>query len=214
MLQEERVMPFERRVNDAGSDRAGRSHWMVACMVAVVALACNRALAEDPDLLTYGDPSVRATVDAELKKIYELANGPGEQIELITRDNPLQLKDELCTELSASIIDGSEARIVGTVWTKQGKYSFEFYRAGDRLLMVYETFSYFKESEPPNAWHNFMGLPAWESRVYFGAQDEVGYAERHGPQAPPPEMAGKKLRQQVERLSRLLRASPARWEKR
>jgi hypothetical protein len=118
------------------------------------------------------------------------------------------------TELSGSVIDGSLARIVGTFWTSEGKCSIEFYRVGDKLLMVYETFSFFVESAPPDTWHNFMGLPAWESRIYYSAQGEVGYAETHGSQAPAPEINGKKLQQQVERLVELLNRSSARWERR
>ena len=136
------------------------------------------------------------------------------QIELLTNGNPLQLRNAVGTELSAAIIDGSVGRIIGTVWTKQGKCSIEFYRVGDKLLMVYETFSFFVESAPRDAWHNFMGLPAWESRIYYGSQGEVEYAESHGSQAPAPEVNGRKLRQGAERLDKLLNRSSARWERR
>jgi hypothetical protein len=112
------------------------------------------------------------------------------------------------------MIDGSADRIVGTAWTKRGIYSFELYRVGDKLLMVYETFSFFIESAPADAWHNFMGLPAWESRIYYDAGGEVAYAESHGSRAPEPVINGKKLQQEAKRLVELLNRSSARWERR
>jgi len=133
---------------------------------------------------------------------------------LLTQDNPLELRDALATELTASMTGDSANRIVGAVWTKQGKYSVEFYRAGDRLLMVYETFSFFMESGPSDTWHNFMGLAGWESRIYFGAQGQVAYAETHGREAPAPEINGGKLQQRAERISKVLAQSPARWKRR
>ena len=52
--------------------------------------------------------------------------------------------------------------------------------------MAYATFTWFAESAPRDSWHNFMGFAAWESRVYFGTDGEVGYAETRGRQAPHP----------------------------
>jgi hypothetical protein len=184
------------------------------CLAVTLALIpAAGTFAEDPQTHTSGDPAVRAAVDIQLQRIYELANGPGVRVELLTKDNPLEVKDALGTELSGSVIGGSEGRIVGTVWTRQGKYSVEFYRDGDKLLMVYETFTYFMESAPPDVWRNFMGLPAWERRIYFGPRGEVGYAETRGREAPSPESRQSKLQQQAERLARLLDSSPARWER-
>jgi hypothetical protein len=180
----------------------------------LVIMSRGEALAEDRELRAYGDPAVRSAVDSQLKRIYELANGPGVQVELLTRDNPLQLPDAVATELTASLAGDSANRIVGAVWTKQGKYSIEFYRAGDRLLMVYETFTFFMESAPSDTWRNFMGLAGWESRIYFGAQGEVGYAETHGRGAPAPERNGRNLQRQAERVGKLLAGSSARWERR
>jgi len=160
---------------------------------------------------TFGDSSARAEVDVQLKKIYELTTGPGPQLELLTRDNPLQLKGAIATEATASLVDGSISRIVGAVWTRQGKYSFEFYRMAGKLLMVYETFVYFSESAPPDVWRNFMGQPAWESRAYFNGKEEVAFAETQGPQAPAPDMTGRKLRQGADRVVNKLDRSSTRW---
>jgi len=196
----------------------------LSCLVALALVFGGETLAQDSELRTYGDPAVRTAVDPQVRKIYELGARPGTQIELMTRDNPLNLRDALGTELTESIIGdsnvggsnigGSGGRIVGAVWTKQGKYSIEFYRDGDKLLMVYETFTYFAESAPRDAWHNFKGLPAWECRIYFGPQGEVGYAETRGRQAPAPEMNGKKFQQQAQHLVELLSKSLAHWERR
>ena len=201
--------------DDACRYRVPPNYWIFSCLVTILALMFGGdTLAQNSELRTYGDPSVRTGVDAQLKVIYERANGPGVHVELLTRDNPLQLRDAVGTQLSASIIDGSAGRIVGTIWTKRGIYSIEFYRVGEKLLMVYETFSFFVESAPPDAWHNFMGLPAWESRIYYGAQGDVAYAESHGSQAPAPVINGKELQQEADRLDKILNRSSARWERR
>ena len=208
-------MLIDRRYDDAYQYSVPPKLRTFSCMVAILALMFGgKTLAQNSELRTYGDPSIRTAIDVQLKRIYELATGPGVQIELLTRDNPLQLRNAVGTELSAAIIDGSAGRIVGTVWTKRGKYAIEFYRVGDKLIMVYETFSFFVESAPRDTWHNFMGLPAWESRIYYGNQGEVGYAETHGSQAPAPEINGTKLQQEAEHLDKLLHRSSARWERR
>jgi hypothetical protein len=208
-------MLVDRSYDDAYRDGLPPNWWTFACVAAILALIfAGETFAQDLELRTYGDPSVRTAADAQLKRVYELVTGPGVHIELLTRDNPLQLRSAVGTELSAAITDGSAGRIVGTVWTKRGKYSIEFYRAGDKLLMVYETFSFFTETAPRDTWHNFMGLPAWESRIYYGPQGEVAYAETHGSRAPAPEINGKKLWQQAKRLDELLNRSSARWERR
>ena len=208
-------MQVESHKDHAFRHRSKRNWRARSCLVAFLALMlCGKAFAEDQDLHVYGDPATRSAIDAQLKKIYELAIGPGVQVELLTRDNPLQLRDALATELTGSMTGDSVNRIVGAVWTKQGKYSVEFYRSGNRLLMAYETFSSFMESAPSDAWRNFMGLAGWESRIYFGAQGEVAYAETHGREAPAPEINGRKLQQRAEHVGRLLIQSPARWERR
>jgi hypothetical protein len=207
-------MLIDCRYDDACRNWVQPKPWILSCMVAVLALMFGgKILAQNSELRTYGDASIRTAIDAQLKRIYELARGPGVQVELLTRDNPLQMGNAVGTELSAAIIDGSAGRIVGTVWTKRGKYSIEFYRVGEKLIMVYETFSFFVESAPRETWRNFMGLPAWESRIYYGAQGEVGYAETHGSQAPAPEINGRKLQQQAEHVVKLLNGSSARWER-
>jgi hypothetical protein len=194
---------------------AVEKRWSTVCLFAILALLPPPALsAETSPVRRYGDPAARTAIDIQLKRIYELTAGPGQQLELLTKDNPLQLRDALVTEVTASLVDGSISRIVGTVWTKQGKYSFEFYRAGGKLLMVYETLAYFPDSAPPDAWYNFMGLPAWESRTYFNDKEEVAFAENHGPQAPAPDHTGGKFREMVDRVVHMLDRSSTRWERR
>jgi hypothetical protein len=208
-------MPFHPCPNHAHRYRVPRNMRALSCLVAILALtSCRVALAQDPELRTHGDPAARSAADTQLKRIYELASGPVQHVELITRDNPLRLRNAVGTEVTASIIDGSAARIVANVWTSKGKHSIEFYRFSDKLLMVYQTFTHFQESAPRDAWHNFMGLAAWESRIYFGARGQVTYAETRGHQAPPPQIAAKELQQQAQRLVNLLSDSPARWNRR
>jgi hypothetical protein len=185
--------------------------FVAGVLLAFILVPGSGTVAQQADATAYGDPAFRTAAEAQLQKIYERTNGPGEHIEVFTRGNPLGLRGALGTEISGSLAQGSLIRIVGSAWTRQGEYSFEFYRDGGRLLMAYATFSWFSESAPRHSWRNFMGLAAWESRVYFGTGGEAGYAETRGPQAPPPDMSGKALQQQAARLIELLEQSPARW---
>ena len=50
--------------------------------------------------------AVRVAADAQLKKIYERANGPGEHIEVLTNRNPLGVRDALGTEISGLPLRG------------------------------------------------------------------------------------------------------------
>lgn len=165
-------------------------------------------LAGESELRTYGDPSLRTVVDARTRAIYKAASDPGTQrIFLITRGNPMSVRGARGTEVTGTVIEGAISRIIATVWTKDGKYSVEFYRTGETLVMTYETFIFFEESAPPGAWRNFMGLAAWERRVYFDARRNIGYAEARGLQAPAPGTGGEQLQQQAQRLAELLHKS-------
>src|ERR1700730_11956224 len=162
-------------------------------------------LAGESQVRTYGDPSLRTMVDARTRTIYEAASDPGSQrMFLITRGNPMSVKDARGTEVTGTMVDGALSRIIATVWTKTGRYSVEFYRTGETLVMVYETFTFFEESAPPGAWRNFMGLAAWERHAYFDAHRNIGYAEARGLQAPPPGAGGERLQQQARRLAERL----------
>jgi hypothetical protein len=163
------------------------------------------APAGESELRTYGDPSLRTSMEARTREIYETASAPGSQrIFLMTRSNPMSLKDSRGTEITGTVVGGAISRIVGTVWTKRGKYSVEFYLADKTLVMAYETFTFFEESAPPGAWRNFMGLAAWERRLYFDAHRNIGYAEARGLQAPAPGAGGEQLQEQAQRLVQLL----------
>ena len=163
------------------------------------------AWAGESDLQIYGDPALRTAVDAQTKAIYDAASGPSSQrIFVMTRGNPMQVKDARGTEVTGTVVEGAISRIVATVWTKEGKYSVEFYRAGKRLLMAYETFTFFEESAPPGDWRNFMGLAAWERHVYFDSQQKIGYAEARGRRAPAPGIGGEQLQERAERVTELL----------
>ena len=121
------IMLVDRPYHDAYRDGVPPSGWTFACLVAILALIFGgETFAQDSELRTYGDPSVRTAADAQLKRVYELVTGPGVHIELLTRDNPLQLRNAVGIEVSAAIIDGSAGRIVGTVWTKRGSIRSSF----------------------------------------------------------------------------------------
>ena len=176
-------------------------------LLAVLFAICpmTPAWAGKSELQTYGDPSLRTAVDARTKAIYDVASDPSSRrIFVITRGNPMRVKEAQGTEVTGTVVDGTIGRIIATVWTKEGKYSVEFYRAGTALLMVYETFTFFEESAPPGAWRNFMGLAAWERHVYFDSQQNIGYAEARGLRAPAPGAGGEQLQEQAQRLAQLL----------
>ena len=126
--------------------------FVAGVFLGLIFLPCSGTLAQRVDGTTYGDPNLRTVADAQLQKIYERANGPGEHVEVLTNGNPLGIRDALGTEISGSLAEGSLIRIVGTAWTRRGKYSFEFYRDGDRLLMAYATFTWFAECAPRHSW--------------------------------------------------------------
>jgi hypothetical protein len=176
-------------------------------VAAVVLAMCpmTRAWADDSKLQTYGDPSLRAAVEARTKAIYDVASGPSsKRIFVMTRGNPMHVKEARGTEVTGTVVDGAIGRIVATVWTKEGKYSVEFYRAGETLLMIYETFTFFEESAPAGAWRNFMGLAAWERHVYFDSRQNIGYAEARGLGAPAPGVGGEQLQERAQLLAQLL----------
>ena len=174
-------------------------------VVLLVICSIAPAWAAESDLQTYGDPSLRTAVEAQTRRIYDVASGPGGQhIFVMTRGNPMHVKEAQGTEVIGTVVDGVISRIVATAWTKEGKYSVEFYRAGKTLLMVYETFTFFEESAPPGAWHNFMGLAAWERHVYFDPKQKIGYAEARGLRAPVPGVGGEQLQERAQRLAQLL----------
>ena len=214
-----KCVPHSMRVNrccdPASSWTPAQNRWPSFCLFVIfAALSVLASLAETSPQRTYGDPAIRTAVDIQLKRIYELTSGSVQQLELLTKDNPLELRGAFATEVTASLVDASMARIVGAVFTNKGKYSFEFYRAGGKLLMVYETFAYFPDAAPHDAWHNFMGLAAWESRIYFDSKNEMGFAETQGPQAPVPDVSVRKAHERVEHLVNLLDHSSSRWVRR
>jgi hypothetical protein len=177
----------------------------IVAAVLLVICPVTAGLAGESELRTYGDPSLRTMVDVRTRAIYEAASDPGSRrMFLITRGNPMSVKDARGTEATGTMVEGAVSRIIATVWTKEGKYSVEFYRTGETLIMVYETFTFFEESAPPGAWRNFMGLAAWERRVYFDAHRNIGYAEARGLQAPAPGVGGERLQQEAQRLAELL----------
>ena len=176
-------------------------------VTAVLLVICPMAPARagQSDLQTYGDPSLRTAVDVQAKKIYDVASAQvSPRIFVMTRRNPIHIGEARGTEVTGTVVEGAIGRIVATVWTRQGKYSVEFYRAGKTLLMVYETFTFFEESAPHGAWRNFMGLAAWERHVYFDSQQNIGYAEARGLRAPAPGVGGEQLQEQAQRLAQLL----------
>jgi hypothetical protein len=175
-----------------------------ACVVLLMLSAPTLRMAE-PDLRTFGDPSLKIQVDARTRAIYEGVSKPEIPRPIImTRRNLLTVPHALGTEIVGDAVEGAMPRIIATVWTKQGKYIVEYYRLQDELLFAAELFVYFDESAPKGAWHNFRGQPGWERRSYFNAQHIVGYSEARGEHSPSPGTGGPRLREQAQRLASLV----------
>jgi hypothetical protein len=179
----------------------------VVLAIGLLAAPCPVARAVEPDVRTYGDPSLRPAVDARLRTIYDAAARPDSpRVSLLTRRNLLSQAHARATEVTGVRVGTLVGRIVANVWTSDGKYSIEYYRGEAGLQLVYETFTYFEETAPRDAWRNFLGLAAWERRSYFDGP-RIGYAEARGRQAPAPGADAARLRAQAEDLAGLLAKS-------
>jgi hypothetical protein len=153
-----------------------------------------------------GDPLLRSKVEAQTRAIYDAGSRPeASRRFLFTTENLLLVPDGFGTEATATSGTSGD-RLVATVWSKRGKYSAEYYSSAEGLLLfVYETFVYFSDLAPPDAWHNFMGLPAWERRSYFDDNRAIGYAVSRGKHAPVPGSGAADFREQAGRLAKTLR---------
>ena len=177
----------------------------VLVALTMIAAVSPRAYA-DGEAKRFGDPSLRTAIESRTRAIYDAANGPAaKRVFLLVPDNPLSRAGAHGTEVTGVAAGGDFIRIVASVWTERGKYSIEYYLGEGSLLHVYETFTYFERAAAPGAWRNFMGLPAWERRVYFRG-DAIGYAEATGAGAPDPGSGGPALRVQAQRLIKRLQA--------
>jgi len=153
----------------------------------------------------FGDAGLRSGVEVRTRAIYDDGSRPeAPRRFLFTPDNPLSVPEAVGTEASATSGTAGD-RLLATVWSKSGRYSVEYYRSAEgRLLLVYETFVYFAEAAPSDAWRNFMGLAAWERRSYFDDDQVIGYASSRGQQAPRPGSGAVELREQAVRLAMAL----------
>jgi hypothetical protein len=176
----------------------GMSSGVFALLIALWAIAASAA-----DERQFGDVSLRPKVEARTRSIYEAGSRPETSRRfLFTTDNLLAVPEAVGTEASATSGTTGD-RLVATVWSKTGKYSVEYYRSPEGvLLFVYETFVYFTDTAPSDAWRNFMGLAAWERRIYFDDNHAIGYATSQGKHAPPPGSGAAELREQAVRLAK------------
>lgn len=185
---------------------------VLICAVSIVLTpaaetAATQAVAAQDAVRTSGDASRRDAVEARTRAIYEAATQPGaHQVFAFVRDRSIGPDGSLGTEATGVVLDRTIGRIVASSWTAAGKYSAEYYRARDSLLMVYETFVYFDETAPKDHWRNFMGLTAWERRTYFDDHQAVVFAVSRGANAPAPGADAVRLRDQSDRLASLLLA--------
>lgn len=171
----------------------------------VLLIAPSVIAANATDERRFGDPSLAPKVEARTRSIYDAGSRPETSRRfLFATDNLLAVPEAVGTEASATSGPAGD-RLVATVWSKTGKYSVEYYRAPEgRLLFVYETFVYFNDTAPADAWRNFMSLGAWERRTYFDDSQAIGYATSRGKHAPPPGSDAAALREQAARLAKAL----------
>jgi hypothetical protein len=184
--------------------------WVASAVIGVLLAQAPPHGSESVDRVS-GNPSLRAAVDARTRRIYDAATRPESRRRFLqTTENLLGAADAVGTEATLAQSPTAGARIVATTWTRQGKYSVEYYCSPTgALLFTYETLTYFAETSPPDAWRNFMGLAAWERRSYFDGHQEIGYAESRGRQAPTPGAGATELREGANRLAKALAATPS-----
>jgi hypothetical protein len=165
----------------------------------------STAVNDGASLQRFGDPSARALIDERAHAIYDTATQSNvEQVAVLTRNNPLSLGHATGTEATGYVIDGFIRRIVANVWTTRGRYALEYLQDPSGLVLVYESLAQFEDVAPKNAWHNFLGLPAWERRTYFDSKHTLAYAETCGVGAPGPGADASRLSDQAQRLTALL----------
>ena len=149
---------------------------------------------------TFGDSTLKSLMRPEIRAIYERE---GDRVFLLTQQNLFDMAGALAIEVQGIYADSQFNRIIATAWTGEGKYSVEYYLDEATLLYTYETFEYFEESAPANAWRNFKGLTAWEKRSYFD-EGRIGFVEITGSIRPARENADR-LREDSIRLIEALR---------
>ena len=144
--------------------------------------------------VVHGDSTLKTVITPQTRAIYEQG---GTSHFLMTQKNLLGLKEAYATEVRAIQSDGRVNRVIASAWTKQGRYSAEYYLSDNRLLLMYETFEYFTETAAQPAWRNFKGFAAWERRSYFD-DGRIGYAETRG--HPAWEVEASSAQARVERV--------------
>jgi hypothetical protein len=175
-------------------------------MLAGLLIAQPGPAAAEAESRVFGTPSLRPTVDARTRPIYDAAAKPDSpRTFLFTSDDLLGVAEAVGTDASGVSAGPAGTRMVATVWSKRGKYLVEYYRSrGGDLLFVYETFVYFSDKAPSGAWRNFMGQAGWERRSYFHDDGTIGFAESKGRHAPAPGAGAPELREQARRLAAAL----------
>ena len=126
-----------------------------------------------------GDPAARTAIQAETRRIYDSAKQP---VFWIVPTDPPGLKGFRDAEITGYYAGAALVRIVAGAWDSRGKYSVEYYIASRALIHVYETFEYFEDAAPRDAWRNFKRLPGWERRIYV-RNGKAAYVEASGIEA-------------------------------
>lgn len=130
-------------------------------------------MAQEEGKVVYGDASVKASVAPLTRVIYSME---GDWVFMLSRDSPLAFKEGFAIDLQGKVVGNQIRQLVTSEWRPAGRYSAEYYFDENNLIYVDETFEYYEEASPEDAWRNFKGLAAWERRSYF-ENGKIGFAE-------------------------------------
>lgn len=150
---------------------------IVCSFIAVLILTAGVLMAQEREgRKVYGDASVKVRLAPLTRVIYSME---GDWVFLLSSDSPLASRAAFATELQGKFVGNQMRNFIATEWRPAGKYSAEYYFDENNLIYVYETFEYYEEVSPEDAWRNFKGHAAWERRSYF-VNGKIGYAEAVG----------------------------------
>lgn len=145
---------------------------VVCSYIALFFLSAGMLMAQE-SREEYGDASVKASIAPLTRVIYSME---GDWVFMLSCDSSLASRGTFATELQGKFVGNHIRQSIATEWRQAGKYSAEYFFDENNLIYVYETFEYYEEASPVDAWRNFKGLAAWERRSYF-QNGRIEYAE-------------------------------------
>lgn len=164
--------------------------------VLLLGIPLSSVAQEAVPVVSVGDPAYKERIHTTTSAIYE---GVERWVFGLQKAHGWDLNMAHGVEIQTGFVGEEAQRIIAKLWTDQGIYAVEFYCQAGALLHTYETFEFFEEEAPKDAWRNFKGVAAWERRTYFdGAQ--IGYAETKGHHGPQPGTDADRLHERLVRV--------------